>query len=91
MIQALENGNLSQFVKDFQTPELIARSAENNDVILLPHMGASTKEAEVNCAVMAANQIANFLQRGVIINSINFPNVSLERSTPHRLVNHYQE
>ena len=49
-------------------------------------MGASTKEAEVNCAVMAANQIANFLQRGVIINSINFPNVSLERSTPHRLV-----
>ncbi|MDB4231070.1 3-phosphoglycerate dehydrogenase family protein [Gammaproteobacteria bacterium] len=85
-IQALENGNLSKFVTDFPTPELIARSAENSDVILLPHMGASTKEAEVNCAVMAANQIANFLQRGVIINSINFPNVSLERSTPHRLV-----
>ncbi|MDB9705118.1 3-phosphoglycerate dehydrogenase family protein [Gammaproteobacteria bacterium] len=86
VIQALENGNLSKFVTDFPTPELIARSAENSDVILLPHMGASTKEAEVNCAVMAANQIANFLQRGVIINSINFPNVSLERSTPHRLV-----
>ena len=86
VIQALENGSLSKFVTDFPTPELIARSAENNDVILLPHMGASTKEAEVNCAVMAANQIANFLQRGVIINSINFPNVSLERSTPHRLV-----
>ncbi|MDB4842838.1 3-phosphoglycerate dehydrogenase family protein [Gammaproteobacteria bacterium] len=86
VIQALENGSLSKFVTDFPTPELIARSAENSDVILLPHMGASTKEAEVNCAVMAANQIANFLQRGVIINSINFPNVSLERSTPHRLV-----
>jgi D-3-phosphoglycerate dehydrogenase len=86
VIQALENGSLSKFVTDFPTPELIARSAENNDVILLPHMGASTKEAEVNCAVMAANQIANFLQRGVIINSVNFPNVSLERSTPHRLV-----
>ena len=86
IIQALENGSLSKFVTDFPTPELIARSAENSDVILLPHMGASTKEAEVNCAVMAANQIANFLQRGVIINSINFPNVSLERSTPHRLV-----
>ena len=86
VIQALENGNLSKFVTDFPTPELIARSAKNSDVILLPHMGASTKEAEVNCAVMAANQIANFLQRGVIINSINFPNVSLERSTPHRLV-----
>ena len=86
VIQALENGSLSKFVTDFPTPELIARSAENSDVILLPHMGASTKEAEINCAVMAANQIANFLQRGVIINSINFPNVSLERSTPHRLV-----
>ena len=86
VIQALENGNLSKFVTDFPTPELIARSAKNSDVILLPHIGASTKEAEVNCAVMAANQIANFLQRGVIINSVNFPNVSLERSTPHRLV-----
>ena len=86
VIQALENGNLSKFVTDFPTPQLIARSAKNSDVILLPHMGASTKEAEVNCAVMAANQIANFLQRGVIINSVNFPNVSLERSTPHRLV-----
>ena len=86
VIEALENGNLSKFVTDFPTPELISRSAKNSDVILLPHMGASTKEAEVNCDVMAANQIANFLQRGVIINSVNFPNVSLERSTPHRLV-----
>lgn len=86
VIEALENNNLSKFVTDFPTPELIERSAKHSDVILLPHMGASTKEAEVNCAVMAANQIANFLQRGVIINSVNFPNVSLERSTPHRLV-----
>ena len=86
VIQALENGQLSKFVTDFPTPELIERSAKHNDVILLPHMGASTKEAEVNCAVMAANQIANFLHRGVIINSVNFPNVSLERSTPYRLV-----
>ena len=86
VIAELENGNLGRFVTDFPTPELIMRSVTKNDVILLPHLGASTKEAEVNCAVMAANQIANFLQRGVIINSVNFPNVSLERSTPHRLV-----
>lgn len=86
VIQALENGQLSKFVTDFPTPQLIERSAKHSDVILLPHMGASTKEAEVNCAVMAANQIANFLHRGVIINSVNFPNVSLERSTPYRLV-----
>ena len=86
VIQALENGILSKFVTDFPTPELIARSTKQSDVILLPHLGASTKEAEVNCAVMAANQLANFLQEGTIINSVNFPNVSQERSTPHRLI-----
>jgi D-3-phosphoglycerate dehydrogenase len=86
VIQALENQNLSRFVTDFPTPELIERYKENNDVILLPHLGASTKEAEVNCSVMAANQLANFLQDGTIINSVNFPNVSQERSTLHRLV-----
>ena len=86
VIQALENGKLSKFVTDFPTPELIARSTKQSDVILLPHLGASTKEAEVNCSVMAANQLANFLQEGTIINSVNFPNVSQERSTPHRLI-----
>ena len=86
VIKALENKKLSRFVTDFPTPELIARSAKQSDVILLPHLGASTKEAEVNCAVMAANQLANFLQDGTIINSVNFPNVSQERSTLHRLV-----
>ena len=86
VIQALENGKLSKFVTDFPTPELIARSMKHSDVILLPHLGASTKEAEVNCSVMAANQLANFLQEGTIINSVNFPNVSQERSTPHRLI-----
>ncbi len=86
VIQALENGKLSKFVTDFPTPELIARSTKHSDVILLPHLGASTKEAEVNCAVMAANQLANFLQEGTIINSVNFPNVFQERSTPHRLI-----
>jgi D-3-phosphoglycerate dehydrogenase len=86
VIQALENQNLSRFVTDFPTPELIERYKENNDIILLPHLGASTKEAEVNCSVMAANQLANFLQDGTIINSVNFPNVSQERSTLHRLV-----
>ncbi|MDO7590470.1 MAG: phosphoglycerate dehydrogenase [SAR86 cluster bacterium] len=86
VIQALEDGKLSKFVTDFPTPELIARSAKQSDVILLPHLGASTKEAEINCSVMAANQLANFLQDGTIINSVNFPNVSQERSTLHRLV-----
>ena len=86
VIDELENGNLGKFVTDFPTPELIQRSALQNDVILLPHLGASTKEAEINCAVMAANQMVNYLTDGTIVNSVNFPMISQARSTPHRLV-----
>ena len=86
VIAELENGNLGRFVTDFPTPELIKRSAEKNDVVLLPHLGASTKEAEINCAVMAANQMVKYLQDGTILNSVNFPRISLSRSTNHRLV-----
>jgi len=86
VVAELENGNLGKFVTDFPTPELIKRSKEKNDVILLPHLGASTKEAEVNCAVMAANQMASYLQDGTIKNSVNFPRISLSRGTNHRLV-----
>ena len=86
VIDELETGNLGRFVTDFPTPELIKRSAANNDVVLLPHLGASTKEAEVNCAVMAANQMVNYLRHGTIVNSVNFPRISLSRGTNHRLV-----
>ena len=86
VIAELENRNLGRFVTDFPTPELIRRSAENNDVVLLPHLGASTKEAEVNCAVMAANQMVNYLKDGTILNSVNFPRISLARGTNYRLV-----
>jgi D-3-phosphoglycerate dehydrogenase len=86
VIAELENGSLGRFVTDFPTPELIKRSAGKNDVVLLPHLGASTKEAEVNCAVMAANQMVNYLQDGTILNSVNFPRISLSRGTNHRLV-----
>ena len=86
VISELENGNLGRFVTDFPTPELIKRSANKNDVVLLPHLGASTKEAEVNCSVMAANQMVNYLQDGTILNSVNFPRISLSRGTNHRLV-----
>ena len=86
VIKELETGNLGRFVTDFPTPELIKRSTDKNDVVLLPHLGASTKEAEVNCAVMAANQMVNFLKHGTIVNSVNFPRISLSRGTHHRLV-----
>ncbi len=76
IVDALNNGNLAKYIADFPTPELIGRS----DVILMPHIGASTDEAEDNCAVMAAQQLIDFLENGNIKNSVNFPSLSLERS-----------
>ena len=66
IIEALDSNKISTFVTDFPTPELVERSSKLQDVILLPHLGASTKEAEVNCAVMAADQVSNFLNNGII-------------------------
>ena len=86
VLYALENNKISSFVTDFPTPEMVKRSIEFSDVILLPHLGASTEEAEVNCAIMAADQAIKFLNNGEIINSVNFPTVRLGRSTDFRLV-----
>ncbi|MBF0278373.1 MAG: 3-phosphoglycerate dehydrogenase [SAR324 cluster bacterium] len=79
---ALENGRLSKYITDFPHPALIGRE----DAVLLPHLGASTLEAEENCATMAADQMIDFLENGNIKNSVNFPALSLERTTEHRLV-----
>ena len=86
IIEALDNKIIDKFVTDFPTPELVDRSNDYHDVILLPHLGASTKEAEVNCAIMAAEQISNFLKDGVIVNSVNFPSIKLGRKTEFRMV-----
>ena len=86
VIEALEEGKVSSFVTDFPTPNLINRANQKGDVILLPHLGASTKEAEINCAVMASTQVVDFLKNGVIVNSVNFPSIKLGRSTKNRLV-----
>ena len=86
VLEALTNKNISSFVTDFPTPEMIKRSNEYEDVILMPHLGASTQEAEVNCAIMAAEQANKFLKDGEIINSVNFPRVKLGRTTENRLV-----
>jgi|TARA_B100000768_G_scaffold147594_1_gene141189 D-3-phosphoglycerate dehydrogenase len=86
IISALDQEIVSRFVTDFPTPELISRSNSTQDVILLPHLGASTKEAEINCALMACDQVSNFLMHGTIVNSINFPPIRLGRTTPYRLV-----
>ena len=86
VLRALENKRISSFVTDFPTPEMVKRSMEFSDVILLPHLGASTKEAEINCAVMAAEQAYKFLKDGEIVNSVNFPKIKLGRTTKYRLV-----
>ena len=86
IVEALNSKIIEKFVTDFPTPELVSRSNDFQDVILLPHLGASTNEAEENCAVMAAEQISNFLNNGIIVNSVNFPAIKLGRKAEYRLV-----
>lgn len=76
VIRALDKGQLGRYVCDFPEPQLLGRA----DVVAMPHIGASTEESEENCAVMAANQLMDFLENGNIVNSVNFPAVSLARA-----------
>ena len=85
ILEALDKGYLTNFITDFPTPELIKRANKQGDVILLPHIGASTSQAEESCAVMAVQQLSDFLQTGNINNSVNFPNIYLPRSTKSRI------
>ena len=77
LLEALDSGNLRKYICDFPRPELTSRA----DVICMPHLGASTAEAEENCAIMAANQLRDFLENGNIKNSVNFPNLHLDRDS----------
>ena len=76
VVEALESGRLRAYICDFPSPALNKRDR----VVTLPHLGASTAEAEENCAVMAANQLRDYLLDGTIINSVNFPNAVLPRT-----------
>lgn len=78
---ALASGKVAKYVTDFPTGDIIG----TENVIALPHLGASTPESEENCAVMAAEQISDFLLNGNITNSVNFPNLVQERSTKYRI------
>lgn len=71
--QALESGKLAEYITDFPTPEVMAMP----NTIALPHLGASTEEAEENCAIMAVNQTMDYLENGSIVNSVNYPNTPL--------------
>ncbi|MDH3638708.1 MAG: phosphoglycerate dehydrogenase [Gammaproteobacteria bacterium] len=80
--EAVEGGLLKAYVTDFPSNSIKGHPG----VIALPHLGASTQEAEDNCAVMVAEQLRDFLENGNIKNSVNFPDVLLSRGSPHRLV-----
>ena len=76
VLSALDNGRLRQYVCDFPEPLLIG----HEKVLALPHIGASTAEAEENCAVMAVDQLKDYLLNGNILNSVNFPTTSMPRT-----------
>ena len=73
--RSLDAGKLGKYVCDFPEPDLL----NHPQVIAMPHIGASTEESEENCAVMAANQLMDYLENGNIVNSVNFPAVAMGR------------
>ena len=81
VLSALASGKLRKYVCDFPEPAVI----NHPGVIALPHIGASTAEAEENCAVMAANQLRDYLEHGNIVNSVNFPATSMGPVEGYRL------
>jgi D-3-phosphoglycerate dehydrogenase len=81
VVAALNAKKLRYYVTDFP----VAAAAGHAGVIAFPHLGASTKEAEDNCAVMVVDQLREYLEEGVIRNAVNFPNVSMERESPYRI------
>ncbi|MDR2739240.1 MAG: phosphoglycerate dehydrogenase [Treponema sp.] len=82
IIAALETEKLSAYVTDFPTAELLACKK----VVCIPHLGASTPEAEDNCAVMAVQQLMDFLESGTIRNSVNYPRCKLDQKESYRLL-----
>lgn len=81
IIASLESGKVTCYVTDFPNDTIIGATG----VIAIPHLGASTPESEDNCAVMAVEQISDFLENGSIVNSVNYPAVSMGVSDKHRI------
>ncbi|MGE0801670.1 MAG: 3-phosphoglycerate dehydrogenase family protein [Lautropia sp.] len=81
VLAALEARRLARYVCDFPEPALIGHPA----VVALPHLGASTQEAEINCAIMVADQLRDYLENGNIRHSVNFPEAVAPRESPYRV------
>ena len=80
VVEALESGKMRKYMTDLLEPEYIGKKG----IVATPHLGASTAEAEENCAVMATDQLMDYLENGNIINSVNFPRVSMEKKGAER-------
>jgi D-3-phosphoglycerate dehydrogenase len=81
VLHSLAEKRLGQYVTDFPCPEFQGHPG----VLALPHLGASTEEAEENCALMVVDQLREFLEQGTIRNAVNFPAVEMARESPHRI------
>ena len=81
LMAAIDSGKIRKYVTDFATDELL----HYNNVMAIPHLGASSAEAEDNCATMAALQTMDYIENGNIVNSVNFPAVSLGAKTGTRI------
>jgi D-3-phosphoglycerate dehydrogenase len=81
VVAALRERRLKYYLCDFPSHALLREPG----VVALPHLGASTAEAEDNCAVMVVDQVREYLENGVIANAVNFPNVDMPRESPHRI------
>lgn len=81
LFDALETGVVKRYITDFGTEELLNKP----NVTVFPHVGGSTSEAELNCAIMAAQTIRRFMETGEIVNSVNFPRVQQVLSAPYRI------
>jgi D-3-phosphoglycerate dehydrogenase / 2-oxoglutarate reductase len=81
VVAALRAKRLKYYLCDFPSAQLIGEQG----VVALPHLGASTEEAEQNCAIMAVDQLREFLEHGTIANAINFPSVEMSRESPYRV------
>ncbi len=76
ILSALKSGKMSAYVTDFATDDILCEDG----VIAMPHLGASTPESEDNCAIMAASEVKDYLENGNIVNSVNLPNLSKEKT-----------
>ena len=81
LIEAVESGKVGRYITDFPTPQML----QKKNIVCVPHLGASTPEAEDNCAVMAASELVDYIENGNIVHSVNFPDITMPKNTAARV------